>query len=159
MDIIDELKETNIVFTKANADPDGRIINKMIDEYISKNADKSTCFTSMGQMHYLSTMKYVDAVIGNSSSGLIEAPSFNIGTINIGDRQKGRIKARSVIDCDATKESIKNALNKLYSEDFKEKLKKIVNPHGNGTAAKKILKIIKTFTITDLKKIFYDITF
>jgi GDP/UDP-N,N'-diacetylbacillosamine 2-epimerase (hydrolysing) len=101
LDAIDELEDTNIIFTKANSDTDGRVINQMIDEYVTKNSHKSIVFTSLGQLRYLSALQYVDAVVGNSSSGLAEAPSFKIGTINIGDRQKGRIKASSVIDCEA----------------------------------------------------------
>lgn len=93
------IKDTNIIFTKTNSDTDGRIINRMIDQYINKNSDKSTGATSLGQLKYLSALQYVDAVVGNSSSGLLEAPSFKIATINIGDRQNGRIKAKSVIDC------------------------------------------------------------
>ena len=85
----------------------------MIDKYVSKNAHKSVAFASLGQLRYLSSMCYVDAIIGNSSSGIIEAPSFKIGTINIGDRQKGRIKANSIIDCLPNKESIKNAIEYL----------------------------------------------
>src|SRR3989338_4133875 len=93
---LDSLSDTHIIFTKANADTDGRIINYMIDSYVSANSNKSIAFTSLGQLRYLSALQNVDAVVGNSSSGLIEAPSFKIGTINIGDRQKGRIKAASV---------------------------------------------------------------
>jgi GDP/UDP-N,N'-diacetylbacillosamine 2-epimerase (hydrolysing) len=98
LDVIDELKDTNIIFTKANSDTDGRVINQMIDEYVAKNFHKSIGFSSLGQLRYLSALQFVDAMVGNSSSGLTEAPSFRIGTINIGDRQKGRIKAESVID-------------------------------------------------------------
>ena len=97
LDALDEQKDTNIIFTKANADTYGRIINKMIDEYVLNNSGKAIVFTSMGQLKYLSAMQFVDAVVGNSSSGIIEAPSFKTGTINIGDRQKGRIKALSII--------------------------------------------------------------
>ena len=110
LDAIDELEDTNIIFTKANSDTDGRVINQMIDEYVTKNFQKSVQFTSLGQLRYLSALQYVDAVVGNSSSGLAEAPSFRIGTINIGDRQKGRIKASSVIDCEPNKDSILKSL-------------------------------------------------
>jgi GDP/UDP-N,N'-diacetylbacillosamine 2-epimerase (hydrolysing) len=91
LNVIDTLKDTNIIFTKANSDTDGRVINSMIDGYVSKNKNKSVAFTSLGQLRYLSALQYVDAMVGNSSSGLAEAPSFKIATINIGDRQKGRI--------------------------------------------------------------------
>jgi GDP/UDP-N,N'-diacetylbacillosamine 2-epimerase (hydrolysing) len=104
LDAINTLENTNIIFTKANSDTDGRVINRMCEEYVSKNSHKAVGFTSLGQLRYLSALQFVDAVLGNSSSGLAEAPSFKIGTINIGDRQKGRIKAKSVIDCEPNKE-------------------------------------------------------
>ncbi len=158
LDAIDELEDTNIIFTKANSDTDGRVINTMIDEYVAKNSHKSIGFTSLGQLRYLSALQYVDAVVGNSSSGLAEAPSFKIGTINIGDRQKGRIKASSVIDCEANKNSILKTFNKLYSNEFKETLKTTINPYGNGCASKKIVEILKSVDLKNiLKKSFYDI--
>ena len=97
LDIIGALQETTVIFTKANSDPNGRIINEMIDDYVASNKHKSVGFTSLGQLRYLSALQYVDVVVGNSSSGLLEAPTFQIGTINIGDRQKGRIKAESIM--------------------------------------------------------------
>ncbi|WP_187647908.1 UDP-N-acetylglucosamine 2-epimerase [Nitrosophilus labii] len=156
---IDELSETNIIFTKANSDTDGRIINQMIDYYVVKNSDKAVAFTSMGQLRYLSALQFVDAVVGNSSSGLLEAPSFKIGTINIGDRQKGRTKAKSVIDCKPKKEDIRKAFEKLYSTDFQERLKSVKNPYEqNELPSKKIVKTIKSFDLKNLlKKEFYDI--
>ena len=158
LDAIDELEDTNIIFTKANSDTDGRVINQMIDEYVTKNSHKSIVFTSLGQLRYLSALQYVDAVVGNSSSGLAEAPSFRIGTINIGDRQKGRIKASSVIDCEANKNSIVKAFAKLYSKEFQETLKTIINPYGNDCASKKIVEILKSVDFKNiLKKSFYDL--
>ncbi|OCL85240.1 UDP-N-acetylglucosamine 2-epimerase [Aliarcobacter thereius] len=158
LDAIDELEDTNIIFTKANSDTDGRVINQMIDEYITKNFQKSVQFTSLGQLRYLSALQYVDAVVGNSSSGLAEAPSFKIGTINIGDRQKGRIKASSVIDCEANKDSILKSFEKLYSKEFQETLKTTINPYGDGCASKKIVEILKSVDLKNiLKKSFYDI--
>ena len=158
LDAIDELEDTNIIFTKANSDTDGRVINQMIDEYVTKNSHKSIVFTSLGQLRYLSALQYVDAMVGNSSSGLAEAPSFRIGTINIGDRQKGRIKAFSVIDCEANKGSILQAFDRLYSKEFQETLKTITNPYGNGCASKKIVEILKNVDLKNiLKKSFYDL--
>ncbi|MCT7519017.1 UDP-N-acetylglucosamine 2-epimerase [Aliarcobacter cryaerophilus] len=158
LDAIDELEDTNIIFTKANSDTDGRVINQMIDEYVIKNFQKSVQFTSLGQLRYLSALQYVDAVVGNSSSGLAETPSFKIGTINIGDRQKGRIKAYSVIDCEANKNSIVKAFAKLYSKDFQKTLKTTINPYGDGCASKKIIDVIKNTNLEDiLKKSFYDL--
>ncbi len=158
LDAIDELEDTNIIFTKANSDTDGRVINQMIDEYVTKNSHKSIVFTSLGQLRYLSALQYVDAVVGNSSSGLAEAPSFKIGTINIGDRQKGRIKASSVIDCEPNKNSILKSFEKLYSKDFQETLKTTINPYGNGCASKKIVEILKSVDLENIiKKSFYDL--
>ena len=158
LDAIDKLEDTNIIFTKANSDTDGRVINQMIDEYVTKNSHKSIVFTSLGQLRYLSALQYVDAVVGNSSSGLAEAPSFRIGTINIGDRQKGRIKASSVIDCEPNKDSILKSFEKLYSKEFQETLKTTINPYGNGCASKKIVEILKNVDLENiLKKSFYDL--
>jgi len=155
---LDELKEATLLFTKANADTFGRVINRMIDDYVVANRGKAKAFASMGQLRYLSAMKYVDAVVGNSSSGIIEAPSFKIGTINIGDRQAGRIHSESVIDCPPDVKSIKKAFKKLYSPEFKNLLRCVVNPYGDGNTAKRIMRVLKE---TDLKGIiikkFYDI--
>ena len=157
---IEELEDTNIIFTKANSDADGKIINQMIDKYISKNSDKSIGVASLGQLKYLSALQYVDFVIGNSSSGLLEVPSFKIGTINIGDRQKGRIKADSVVDCLPNKKSIKKAIKIVYSKKFQKFLKDVKNPYGDGCASKKIIKVLKSVKLENiLKKTFFDIKF
>ena len=157
LDSINELQNTKIIFTKANSDTDGRIINSMIDTYVNDH-DNTIAFTSMGQLNYLSALQFMDAVVGNSSSGLLEAPSFNIGTIDIGDRQKGRIKADSVISCLPNKKNIDNALKKLYSKDFQNIVKNVKNPYEKGGASKSILDIIKNFNLDNiLKKTFYDL--
>ena len=154
---IDELEDTNIIFTKSNSDTDGRVINQMIDAYVSRN-NNAVSFISMGQVRYLSALKFVDAVVGNSSSGLTEAPIFGIGTINIGDRQKGRINLVSVINCNPTKESISNAFNELYSERFQKVLSIVKSPYGNGGTSEKIKNIVKNFDLKNiLKKSFYDV--
>ncbi|MDP8230765.1 MAG: UDP-N-acetylglucosamine 2-epimerase [Candidatus Gorgyraea atricola] len=157
---LDRLKDTYIIFTKSNADTYGRIINKMIDEYVSRKSDKAISFTSMGQLKYLSTMQFVDAVVGNSSSGIIEAPSFKIGTINIGDRQKGRIRAKSIIDCAPIQKDINRAFGKLYSKKFQDSLRSVKNLHGNSGSAKKITEILKSYNLKDIiKKHFFDVNF
>jgi GDP/UDP-N,N'-diacetylbacillosamine 2-epimerase (hydrolysing) len=154
---INKLENTKIIFTKANSDTNGRIINSMIDDYVAIN-DNSIAFTSMGALNYLSALQFVDVVVGNSSSGLLEAPSFNIATIDIGDRQKGRIKADSVISCSPTQESIRSAFDKSYSEDFQNIVDNTKNPYGNGGASKIVVDIIKDFDLNGiLKKIFYDL--
>jgi GDP/UDP-N,N'-diacetylbacillosamine 2-epimerase (hydrolysing) len=150
LSVLDDLNDTNLFFTMSNSDTNGRVINRMIKEYVDNNLDKSIAYISMGQLRYLSAMQYMDGVVGNSSSGIIEAPSFNIGTINIGDRQKGRVRANSVIDCDPTIASIKKAINKLYSRPFQENLKTVKNPYGEGGASNKILEIIKNYSIEKL---------
>ena len=151
------LKNTKIIFTKTNSDTNGSVINEMIDKYV-RDDQNSIAFISMGQLNYLSTMQFVDAVIGNSSSGLIEAPSFKIGTINIGDRQKGRIMAESIITCTPNEKSINAAIKKLYSEKFQKTLNKVSNPYGNGGASKKIVSVLKSVSLDNiLKKPFYDI--
>lgn len=158
LDALDELGDTNVIFTKANADTDGRAINKMIDDYVAAHNDRTIAFTSMGQLRYLSALQYVDAVVGNSSSGLIEAPSFKIGTINIGERQKGRIKADSVIDCEPKKEDIVAALQKRYSASFQACLSSVVNPYGNGGASANIFETLRAMPLNNiLKKRFHDL--
>ncbi len=158
LDAIDTLNDTCIIFTKANSDTDGRVINSMIDDYVSKNSDKAVGFTSLGQLRYLSALQYVDAMVGNSSSGLAEAPSFKIGTINIGDRQKGRIMADSVINCKSDRESILKAFKKLYSKVFQEDFKTSINPYGDSCTSLKIIEELKKVNLKNiLKKSFYDI--
>ena len=153
---IDELKDTNVIFTKANSDTDGRIINNMIDNYVFTH-DNTISFKSMGQLKYLSALQFMDAIVGNSSSGLLEAPSFKITTVDIGDRQRGRVKADSVICCMPNKKSIDNALRKIYSKDFKNILKNVKNPYGDGGASQKIKETIKNISLNGiLKKSFYD---
>jgi GDP/UDP-N,N'-diacetylbacillosamine 2-epimerase (hydrolysing) len=158
LQVLDKQLDTNLIFTKANADTHGRIINKMIDDYVLSNSDKAVKFTSLGQLRYLSSIQFMDGVIGNSSSGLLEVPSFRVATINIGDRQRGRIKAKSVIDCSPTVVGIQLAFEEMYSKSFQKKLKKVVNPYGDGGVAEKIFKIISTFPLENiLKKTFYKI--
>ncbi len=158
LSVIDTLEETHIIFTKANSDTDGRVINQMIDEYVAKNIEKAIGFSSLGQLRYLSALQYIDVMVGNSSSGLIEAPTFNIATINIGDRQKGRLMAESVINCNSDIKSINSAFKIVYSSEFNERLIHTINPYGKGGASQKIVEIIKFFSLDDiLNKSFYNI--
>ena len=154
---LDQLKNYNIIFTKPNADTEGRIIAKLIDNYVLENPKRAIEFTSLGKLKYLSLMKYVDMIMGNSSSGIIEAPSFKKPTINIGDRQKGRVKAESIIDCEVNKESIIRAVKKAEQMD----LSNIENPYGDGNASVRIIEILKKQVRKgiNLKKEFYDINF
>ena len=151
-----ELKNTHLIFTMPNADTDGRIIFKMIKIFVN-NHPYAKSFTSLGQLRYLSCIKHVDGVIGNSSSGLAEVPTFKKGTINIGDRQRGRIKAESVIDCKPTTKSVSDAIKKLYSSEFQQKLKTVKNPYGSGGASEAIVKTLENILLkTILKKKFYN---
>ena len=158
LNALDELEETNFIFTKANSDTDGDVINKMIDEYVSENSQKAVAFASLGQLRYLSAIKFVDIVLGNSSSGLLEVPSFKKATINIGDRQKGRARASSVIDVRPIKEEILAAIKRAYSKEFEQTLKDTINPYDGGNPSKKMVKILKEIKLDGiLKKKFYDI--
>jgi GDP/UDP-N,N'-diacetylbacillosamine 2-epimerase (hydrolysing) len=160
LNAINELTDTNIIFTKTNSDLNGKVINQMIDHYTKINPEKSIGITSLGQVRYLSALQHVDLILGNSSSGLLEAPSFNIGTINIGDRQKGRINAKSVINCLPKKEEILKTINKIYSSHFQRLLKLNKNPYDKGFPSKKIYKVLKKYKIDNiLKKKFYNIKF
>lgn len=151
------LKDTNIIFTLPNADKNGQIIIKLIKNFVRKNLNAKS-FSSLGQLNYLSCIQFIDGVIGNSSSGLLEIPTFKKGTINIGERQKGRVQASSIINCRPEKRSIELAIKKLYSKKFKLQLRKTINPYGNGGATKKIIKIIKNFNLDGiLKKEFYNL--
>lgn len=159
LNTLDKFDDLKLIFTKANSDIDGRIVNSMIDDYVNKNKDKAIVFNSMGQLRYLSAMKYVDLVIGNSSSGILEAPSFNIPTINIGDRQKGRIQGETIINCRSAEEEIYKSILLGLSADFKEKIKSSVSPYGEGNVTEKILYIIK-YSLNkgiELKKSFYNL--
>ncbi len=158
LSVLEKLKNTHLIFTQANADTDGRIINQMIIKYVSSNSNKAVFYKSLGQLRYLSTLQYMDGVVGNSSSGLVEAPSFKIGTINIGDRQLGRVKSESVIDCDSSIKGIQGAFNTLFGEEFKKLVSNVENPYDKGKVADKISRVIQTHSLDDiLKKKFYDI--
>jgi len=138
-DLINERKDTLIIFTYSNADPEGRQINRSIDEFVNKNYNNAQAFINLGQKKYLSLLKYIDVVIGNSSSGIVEAPLFKKPTINVGNRQKGRLKSTSVIDVTADEKELKNALNMILNR----KIKNFRNLYGDGYSAEKIVKILK----------------
>jgi len=160
LEALGELENTFVIFTKANADTGGRIINRMIDEYATATPHSTAVFASLGQLRYLSAMKHVDAVVGNSSSGIIEAPSLGTATINIGDRQAGRIRADSVIDCAATREDIARAFSRLWSNEFRAITAAVANPYDQGGAAEKIAEILKTFDLGGIiRKQFHDVAF
>ncbi|WP_286152669.1 UDP-N-acetylglucosamine 2-epimerase [Sporofaciens musculi] len=158
LEALDAFPDWKFIVTKANADKDGRIINRMLDSYAS-NHKNIKVFDSLGMTRFLSAVKYSRMVIGNSSSGLIEAPSFHVPTINIGDRQKGRIRADSVIDCLPEKKDILRAMKRAEDTGFRKGLVNMDNPYGNGETSDKIIKILDARLLgaeVNLKKRFYD---
>lgn len=161
LDALDRFPEYHVIFTKANADTDGRIINQKIDDYVSRNKDRSIAFTSLGMTRYLSALQYCEMVIGNSSSGIVEAPSFNIPTVNIGDRQLGRIRAKSVLDCLNNADDISRAMKKAKELKVKKKLEDIKNPYEKDGTSANIISEIKRFLSQDnvAEKKFYDVSF
>lgn len=154
---LSELKDTNIIFTLPNADTYGRAIVGRIESFVLEHSN-CRVYKSLGQLLYLSCMQHVDAVVGNSSSGLIEAPSFQIGTINIGDRQRGRLQASSVLNCLPVKADILNAISELYSPQFQADLRSVNNPYGQPGASTKIVETLATFPLSGLlKKTFHEV--
>lgn len=154
---ISTLEETNIIFTKSNIDSGGLLINKLIDDYVATHKN-TIAFASLGQTRYLNVLAQVDALVGNSSSGILEAPALKVASINIGDRQRGRIFATSVINSDYSYDGIEEAFKKLYSNEFQKTLQKTKNPFGDAGASKKILSYLKTANLNNiLKKTFHDI--
>jgi GDP/UDP-N,N'-diacetylbacillosamine 2-epimerase (hydrolysing) len=152
-----DLKDTNLIFTMPNADTDGRALIEMVHRFVAQHPN-ARAYTSLGQLRYLSCVAQVDGVVGNSSSGLAEVPSFKKGTINIGDRQKGRLQADSVINCEPTRQDIGAALAKLYDTDFQARLSQVRNPYGEGGASEQVLQIVKQFELNGIaKKSFYDL--
>ena len=151
-----ELKDTGLIFTMPNADTEGRILFHQVEAFCAKHS-QARAYTSLGQLRYLSCLQHVDGVVGNSSSGLTEVPSFNKGTINIGDRQRGRLRAASVIDCQPERKSISMAISQLFTSAFRTTLSKVENPYGNGGASELILSILEDQSFeTLLKKSFLD---
>lgn len=160
LEVLDRNPKIRMIFTKANADTNGRIVNELIDKYAAQNSERACAFVSLGQKRYLSALKYCRIVIGNSSSGIIEAPSFGKPIINIGDRQKGRICADSVINCGYTQQEIQQAMETALTEEFENKARNCRNPYEKENTAANIISVIKDYLLNDkikLKKGFYDI--
>jgi GDP/UDP-N,N'-diacetylbacillosamine 2-epimerase (hydrolysing) len=153
-----ELKNTELIFTLPNADTGNRKLIQMLEKFAARHAHAHV-FASLGQLRYLSCMAHVDGVVGNSSSGLLEAPSFGVGTINIGDRQCGRLQAHSVINCLSDKQSIAAALQSLYGEEFRAGLGSVRNPYGDGGASARIVAKLRQVKLESLlKKHFHSIS-
>lgn len=155
---LDEYPDLKVLFTFPNADTDGRIIIQLIGEYVNKNPSRAKAFISLGQLLYLSALRHVTFVLGNSSSGLTEVPSFGIPAINIGDRQKGRIMADNVIQCEPTPEEISLAIGKAISPEFQSISGQTNNPYGTGNASEIIIPVLEAMDFNQLlKKKFYDL--
>lgn len=153
---LDDFPEYKLIFTFPNSDTDGRVIIERIKEYVQKNSNRSIAFPSLGLKRYLSALRFVCAVVGNSSSGIIEVPSFGIPTLNIGDRQKGRIAATSVVNCGTEKDEILVGLRKILSPDFS--CKDVSNPYEGQNTAEEIVKILQAYPLEGLiNKEFYNL--
>lgn len=159
LDFLNSLNGTHFIFTHANSDKNGRVINQMIEEFVNMNKERSIAFKSLGQLRYLSALKYMDLVLGNSSSGILEVPSFNIPTINIGDRQKGRILSESVIQTEPNSGDLSLAFAKATDSSYLEMIKNQKQLYGSGNAAEKIMSVLRIHTDNNLKKTFHDIQF
>lgn len=155
---VDEQPDSTLIFTRPNCDSYGRAIIDRMEEYAAGHPDKAAVFASLGQQRYLSVLKLADAVVGNSSSGIVEAPTFKTATINVGDRQKGRLRSISVIDCEPKAAAMKAAFAQLYSPDFQKQLKTAVNPYGDGGASERIVEILAGYDLNRChRKVFYDL--
>lgn len=154
---LNELENTSLIFTLPNSDTGGRELAACVQSFVESHPN-AWAVSSLGQLRYLSLMRLVDGVVGNSSSGLLEAPAMGVGTINIGDRQKGRLQANSIINCEPSKQGIGRALEELYSNSFRESLQSISNPYGDGGAYEKIVSVLSSFEPAGiLKKHFHDL--
>lgn len=151
--------EIQFVVTKSNADFGGARINEILDEAENK-IENLHVFTSLGVRRYLSLMRYAEFVLGNSSSGIIEAPAFHVPTVNIGDRQRGRLQSESIINCGATESEIKKGIKIAISDRHKERCKQVASPYGDGHSAKRIAEKVVDVILNegiDIKKRFYDL--
>jgi len=159
LDSLDLFPELKLVFTMPNADPGNATIVKLIKRYVRKYPLRARAFTSLGQLRYLSLLKHAAVVVGNSSSGIIEAPSFFVPTVNIGDRQKGRVQGGTVINCLPSVPAISAAIEKGLSKKFKEQCSNLRNPYGDGKTSMRILKILRENIKRriNLMKVFYDL--
>lgn len=158
---LDHHADMRYLFTKANSDADGRVINRLLENY-EKEHDNFRVFDSLGMKRYLSALKYASFVIGNSSSGLMEAPVFGIPVIDIGDRQKGRIACGAVIHCNPVRQEIEDAIQSALSKEFRRKANSASNPYGDGNTSSKIIKIIRDYLLNDkvdIKKKFFDLDY
>lgn len=158
LEALDEFPEYKVIFTLPNSDTDGRVIIRLINEYVSLHSERCMAIPSLGLQRYLSALKCVSAVVGNSSSGIIEVPSFGIPTLDIGNRQKGRIAAESVVHCGNDFRSIIEGMQQVLSDVFRKQVKHVLNPYEKRDTTKNIYKIISTYPLENLRqKKFYDV--
>lgn len=158
LNALNQFPEIALLITKSNADMGGREINKILDDYAITQPDRVKVVTSLGQLKYLSAMKHCAVVVGNSSSGIVEAPAMQIPTVNIGNRQEGRLKATSVIDCGGKTEEIVNAIKTALSSEYRSTLPTTVSLYGNCNASQDIVKTLKTALVNRrYAKKFYDV--
>mgnify|MGYP000848367004 FL=1 len=157
-DALDRFPEHQIIFTKANADTDGQVINEMIDRFAAINPQRCLAVASLGLQRYLSAMKICAAVIGNSSSGILEAPIFKVPSVNIGDRQKGRLRVKSILDCKADTNAISQAIETALTESFRHDIRDLIHPSEQADTAQKIVRMLATVELQGIiKKSFHDI--
>ncbi|BDW83646.1 UDP-N-acetyl glucosamine 2-epimerase [Erythrobacter sp. Dej080120_24] len=152
-----ENRREHLIFTMPNADNESRALFAMIEEFVARHPKRACAYVSLGQQRYLSALAQVDAVVGNSSSGLIEAPAFGMGTVNIGARQDGRLRAPSVVDCAATCTDITAALARVLDPAFRAGLKGQVNPYGDGGASARTVAAIEAWNPDGRSKRFFDL--
>ncbi|MCE0503740.1 UDP-N-acetylglucosamine 2-epimerase [Roseivivax sp. GX 12232] len=157
-ELLSALEETpaQLIFTMPNADSGGQVLFEMIDAFVARHPGRACVHRSLGQRRYLSALAHVDGVVGNSSSGLIEAPAFKIGTVNIGSRQDGRLKAESVVDCAADRGAIEAAITRILAPEFRAGLEGLVNPYGDGGASARTLEVIENWDTQARPKGFFD---
>ena len=158
LNVLNDRQDIRIIFTLPNSDTGGRVIIPMIQDFVKCNKDRAIAFASLGSLRYLSVLRCVSAVVGNSSSGIIEAPSFGIPTLNIGNRQKGRIVARSVLQCEISEQAIRAGLEIVLANSFLQLARNVINPYEQKNTAVKIRDVLKTYPLSPvIQKTFYNL--
>ena len=158
LNVLNDRQDIRIIFTLPNSDTGGRVIIPMIQDFVKCNKDRAIAFASLGSLRYLSVLRCVSAVVGNSSSGIIEAPSFGIPTLNIGNRQKGRIVARSVLQCEISEQAIRAGLEIVLANSFLQLARSVITPYEQKNTAVKIRDVLKTYPLSPvIQKTFYNL--
>lgn len=158
LEALEQFPEARVIFTQANADTGGCLVNHRIDSYVSRHPDRCASFKSLGAVRYLSAMRLASAVIGNSSSGIIEAPIMGVPTVNIGDRQRGRLRAASILDCAEDASAIVEAINQAQTGDFRRRIADMPSPYGDGQTAQRICRHLREAELDGLiNKRFHDL--